>query len=161
MIQSDKKEKWTLLALTAVILWTMFIWGNSMIPGPKSMHASQQVAASVSPFLDFLNLTAKQWNAIVRKAGHMTEFGILGIFWCWFLSLRMTHSWKLPAISLGICFATGSIDETIQKFTGRTSVFRDVCFDTAGGFLGICLLIGIGAWVVHHKKKAADQKSGS
>ena len=152
-------KKWIILAIVAVVLWTMFIWGNSIVPGPKSNQMSNHVIAKVSPFMGWLKLTAKQWDYFVRKAAHMTEFGILSVFWCALLSQCMSHTWKLPFISLGTCFLTACIDETIQIFTGRTSRFKDVCFDTAGAFIGICLFIGIGYCLLYYRRKSIDTSS--
>lgn len=73
------------------------------------------------------------WDLILRKAAHMTEYGVLA-----FLLVRALGR-EAPALALGIVYAAS--DEVHQAFVrGRHASPVDVAIDTVG------LLIGLAVW---------------
>jgi VanZ family protein len=80
-------------------------------------------------------------NIAMRKAGHLTEYGILTS-----LSFRAVREgrrgfalrWALIALAITVCVA--STDEFLQSFTPtRTSSPWDVVLDTVGGTLAMLM----------------------
>jgi VanZ family protein len=73
------------------------------------------------------------WDTILRKGAHMTEYAILGL-----LLLRAIGR-ELPALAVGIGYAI--TDEIHQHFvSGRHASPIDVLIDTIGLALGIFLV---------------------
>jgi VanZ family protein len=73
------------------------------------------------------------WDTVLRKAGHMTEFAILGA-----LLLRALAR-ELPAFVAGVAYAV--TDEVHQHFVdGRHASALDVALDGVGVALGILIL---------------------
>ncbi len=87
----------------------------------------------------------------IRKAAHITEYAILGVF----ISRALAGSFGWPARShrllrtaLGLCILYAASDEFHQAFVpGRESAVRDVGFDTLGSVLGL------GAWVIIPRRR--------
>ena len=72
------------------------------------------------------------WDTVLRKAGHMTEFAILGA-----LLLRALGR-ELPAFVAGVAYAV--TDEVHQHFVGgRHASPLDVALDAIGVAIGILL----------------------
>jgi VanZ family protein len=72
------------------------------------------------------------WDTVLRKAGHMTEFAILGA-----LLLRALGR-ELPAFVAGVAYAV--TDEVHQHFVeGRHASPFDVTLDAIGVAIGILL----------------------
>ena len=72
------------------------------------------------------------WDTVLRKAGHMTEFAILGA-----LLLRALGR-ELPAFVAGVAYAI--TDEVHQHFVeGRHASAFDVTLDAVGVAIGILL----------------------
>ena len=72
------------------------------------------------------------WDTVLRTAGHMTEFAILGA-----LLLRALGR-ELPAFAAGVAYAV--TDEVHQHFVeGRHASALDVALDAIGVAIGILL----------------------
>jgi VanZ family protein len=81
-----------------------------------------------------LNSGLGTWDTILRKAAHMTEYGLL-----WFLWWRaLGYGSPLPAIAITLLWAAS--DEYHQSFVeGRHGTPVDVAIDAVG--LGLGLLV--------------------
>jgi VanZ family protein len=70
------------------------------------------------------------WDTVLRKAGHMTEFAILGAL------LFRALARELPAFVAGVAYAV--TDEIHQRFVeGRHASVIDVALDSVGVALGL------------------------
>lgn len=128
-----------------VLLWTLFIWGNSVLPAAQSSSFSHSVLSLVEPLLRLLHIPTAPAHMVLRKLGHMTEFALLGLLWS-----ALLHQTALPGRysrvlgAGGLCLLTALMDETIQLFSpGRGSQVSDVWIDLGGACMGIafaCLL---------------------
>jgi VanZ family protein len=73
------------------------------------------------------------WDTVLRKAGHMTEFAILGAL------LFRALGRELPAFVAGVAYAL--TDEIHQHFVeGRHASALDVALDSVGVAVGVALL---------------------
>jgi VanZ family protein len=79
----------------------------------------------------------------VRKAAHLTEYGLLGLlaFRALRLSLAISNA-RAALLGLGLVLLVSATDELRQSFiASRTGTIRDVCIDLVGGALGVGLLV--------------------
>lgn len=124
--------------LVALVLWVLFIWGNSLVPGDASSEESGLILELLSPLIRALGVADMDAaHTFIRKCGHFSEYLVLALL-----------TWKVfgrealaAAVVIGI--AVPCIDETIQRFVpGRCGVIGDVLIDCAGFAVGtvLCLL---------------------
>ncbi len=151
------------------LLWTLFIWGNSIRTGAQSSAQSstvvevvQKVAQVLAPESPIANATGEQYEKLhffIRKAAHYTEYAVLGalLCWCYFSYTSKYKHVYLPILAMVI---VPTLDECIQLFTSaRAGTVQDVLLDLCGGASGFFL-----AWVTvflgiyFYKKRKAKQK---
>lgn len=132
-----RKQKWICCALLCVNV--LFIWGNSLLDGDTSGQISGGLMQWLSGFLGSLGSGSE---LILRKLGHFSEFGCLGLLLGWlFVMLEkpgFVHRFAMPAFCgmLAAC-----VDETIQVFVpGRGPSLIDVWIDMGGVCTGLILL---------------------
>ena len=145
---AGKRRLWTL----AAGVWTLVIWGHSLLPAAQSSAESSLVMEIMTPLLALTGLAPDLRHTLVRKLAHMAEFALLGALWTAALppggaggcSPEHSRAWRvLPA-----CVLTALADETIQLFVpGRSSQVTDVWIDAMGA------AIGLGAALLFGRKK--------
>lgn len=146
------------ICLVAAMLWTIFIWGNSLQTAVESSQTSQGVLSTLMPFLTWCGLSEDVLHTLVRKAAHMTEFALLGLLWS--VALRKSEA-ALERVGwvLLICVLTALTDESIQLFVpGRSGELRDVWIDFLGGILGV-ILVPIFILLIENIKKQPKEKA--
>lgn len=105
-----------------------------MMPASVSSEESNFILDALNAFANKMGIPWQFTSFMVRKAGHFTEFFILGALLS--KTLRSVfHSWPLPfdtcTLSIGLLAAV--CDEAIQHFTpGRASLISDVMIDFSG-----------------------------
>ncbi len=133
-------------------LCVLGIFAASSLSGKVSGGLSRQAAAWLS---GENNLPPNSpLEGILRKAGHLAEFALLGLLLLLALRAHGKRGLRAPGISLPAGLAVALCDETIQAFVpGRSSSVTDVWIDLAGFALGV----GAGwlAAVVHIKTSPA------
>ena len=124
----------------AVFLWTLVIWGHSLLPASQSSAESGQVLSLLEPLLRLTGLDPELWHTVVRKCAHMTEFAILGgLFSEMMRSGTVRFRDKLLTAGFA-CMTTALLDETIQLFRpGRSGQISDVWVDLCGAAIGIAV----------------------
>ena len=136
MKQSESGKGKLIWAL--VILYTLFIFSNSLQTGETSGHLSGQLTKAILGFLSSLGIDLPYDGAhhFIRKAAHFSEYFILG--------LLVSHAQKKAKILNFdyLCIALWTlavpcIDETLQLFTaGRAGSPYDVLLDMCGCLCG-------------------------
>ncbi|AEB07246.1 VanZ family protein [Coriobacterium glomerans PW2] len=127
--------------LVATILFTMFIWGNSLVPATGSSGMSLRVVSALRGALSGLDLPSA-WitNFLVRKTAHFTEYAILGILVSQTLASGSRLSRTALFVLVVVLVLIPSIDETIQLFVpGRSGLITDVMLDCSGAAVGSAL----------------------
>lgn len=142
--------------LVLAILWTGFIWSNSLQPAEVSIQTSGSVEKWVEPVLTSLGIPEEDRSFVVRKTAHLTEFALLGMLWLLFFRRR---AWLGPCVwALCMCAATAIVDETIQIFvSGRGCELRDMTIDTLGAAVGISLLTALQLLI--RKRRKTEKRS--
>lgn len=129
-LAKNSKRIWAACCL----IWLLVIWGHSMMPASVSSEESNFILNTLNAFISKIGINWHLTSFMVRKAGHFTEFFILGLLLS--KTLRSVfHRWPLPfdscALSIGLLAAI--CDEVIQNFTpGRASLISDVMIDFSG-----------------------------
>ena len=143
-----------LVWVAAALLWTLFIWHNSMQIAAVSGGRSGRLVELLRPCLDWLGVPSELRDHLIRKLAHMTEFGVLAFCWSWaWLTPGRSRS-RAGAWTVVLTALTALCDETIQLFVpGRAGMVRDVLIDCTGGLLalGVCLLVD--QFLPGHKKR--------
>lgn len=100
----------------------------------------------IEPALRFLfpSLSLDQlhfWHGVIRKAGHVTEYGILG-YLAWRVFSVYTYAGLKPKVfAAGFVLVFALSDEFHQMFvSSRTSSLMDVGYDFAGGLIALIVL---------------------
>jgi VanZ family protein len=102
-----------LLLWLPVVVWAGVIFGLSSIPS--------------------LGTGLGDWDLVLRKLAHATEYAILGLL----LLRAMGRRWL--AVALGVAYA--ATDELHQHFVaGRHASAADVAIDAAGVLIGVFLV---------------------
>ena len=137
------KHKKLLIAL--IVLFLVFIWGNSMMPASISKGVSGWLKDIINMLLsDAGGDKTLLGEEVLRKIAHAAEFAALGMV----LMLLMEEGHKTKVAFLALCgLGAALIDETIQLFVdGRSGQIKDIWIDLAGFVIGVLLvwlIIGI------------------
>ena len=130
----------------AVLAWMAFIF-----VGSTDLLASHRTSRFIGPILRWFNpnvseATIARVQMVVRKTGHLTEYGILAVLLARALqpgsaAALTPGAWRL---AMGLCVLYACADEFHQAFEpSRQASVGDVLLDTAGGVLG---LLWLGWW---------------
>lgn len=160
------------LAGVLAIMWMCIIFAFSAQTKEESGAVSQsftyQLVSNTRTFfnLDLSDARVKEIadaiEGFVRKAAHMTEFGILSV-----LIFIWIGQWEMSLLRHGLT-ASGAAavyaasDEIHQLFVpGRSGRFSDVCIDSAGAVLGVVVfvvIVKLGTTIRGLKKKQEERK---
>lgn len=124
-----------------VVLWTFFIFGQSLLPGEVSSDQSGFIVDVLYPVFSRIgiNIEVDTFTFIIRKLAHFTEYFILGLF-LQLLYKNIKHNTTYIFILLH-GFITACMDETIQRFIpNRSGELRDVLIDTLGVITSIIFI---------------------
>lgn len=140
-----KNRKICGILLALILCCLAFIWGNSMLPAEKSGAVSGGLLEWIGEHLPFL---AGMSEFLLRKLGHLCEFGGTAFLMAWFFTAagqRGLHRVTMPMLCM---LLVAVLDETIQVFIpGRSSMVTDVWIDLLGACAGITVfLIGYAIW---------------
>ena len=159
--QTLKSRKFFFIWTAASLLCMIAIFTFSSQNGEKSENLSGSLALSVFDVLHE-GIGAAQTdsiidtlNILVRKAAHFSIYFILGF--CASNAVRqVTADTRLIfSFSLLLCSLYAATDELHQNFVpGRACRWQDWLIDTAGVFLGICVMF----LVARRIKKSKERK---
>ena len=129
-------------AALLVLLATAFIFSNSMKDMEESREDSNVVVDVVEVVVEKIvpdhNIDVEH---AVRKGAHISEFALLGALSALFyLTFEKRKRYALFFVFLYTALVA-SLDEFIQRFTGRGSQFTDVLIDIFGAVLGITFML--------------------
>lgn len=138
------------LPLILVLITTLFIWGNSLLPGSVSSSQSGIITKLLYPLFKNV-MSVDTLTTIIRKLAHFTEYAILGLVLAYFYKSK-TNKYLLFALLQGVI--TAIIDESIQLLVpNRAGLLTDVLIDTSGVLFGLLVfyiiykLLGGNKWI--------------
>lgn len=138
------------LPLILVLITTLFIWGNSLLPGSVSSSQSGIITKLLYPLFKNV-MSVDTLTTIIRKLAHFTEYAILGLVLAYFYKSK-TNKYLLFALLQGVI--TAIIDESIQLLVpNRAGLLTDVLIDTSGVLFGLLVfyiiykLLGGNRWI--------------
>lgn len=140
-----------------IILTLAFIFSNSILSKEDSSKQSGFLSSLMKPLLDpFGNLSADQFEHIIRKLAHFSEFALLGFEFA-LLAFHVSEGFKLrdAVYSAFAGLLCANTDEFLQLFTGRGSMVSDVFIDFCGALCGIAVgyAVALTAKALRKKKK--------
>lgn len=94
---------------------------------------------------------ALKYNYPLRKVAHATEYGILAIILIYIFKYKKINNKYY--LSILCTFMYACVDEIHQKFTGRTSSFKDVLIDTTG-----CIIFLFIYYLIEKKRNKVNEK---
>ena len=145
-------------ARTLIQYWLPVLFWMALIFSASSDSMSfQHTSRIIAPLLHWLfpaisDATVHLVVVLVRKAAHLSEYGVLALL-VWRLVRRLsantTGVWRWPDLvkTMLVVLVYAASDEFHQRFVpSRQASIQDVAIDTAGGFLALLLLWGVGRW---------------
>jgi VanZ family protein len=133
---NTKRETWLPLIVWMVVI---FFFSTDTFSADNTGGIIKNILRSLFPSMSISQLHF--WHGVIRKAGHVTEYAILGwLAWRAFV----VQPWaglkpKLFAAAFVLVFAL--TDEFHQMFVAsRTSSLVDVGYDFMGGFITLMML---------------------
>lgn len=131
------------------LLWMLviFVMSTNVGSGARTSRILEPLLRRIAPKVS--SGTIAKIHFLVRKAGHLTEYGVLALLVL--NALRRSrlpgapvHAWRTFGWALLITAAYAATDEIHQSFVpGRTGAISDVLIDTTGGLLA---LAGVALW---------------
>ena len=157
MNKSENTKKTIRLIISVIILLTvLIIWGHSFMTPEMSTEESSFVKEIVEAVVQSVsnNEAFTIPEIVIRKSAHFIEYAILGLE----LVILITINKSLQAdddkkrglikkllslypTAFVFSLLVGSVDETIQYFTGRYSSIWDVLLDLAGASFSILIFL--------------------
>lgn len=125
------------------ILLLLFIWGNSLQPASASDALSGGLFQHLQQF--WMQVTGTDFpvsHHMLRKAGHFSEFLLLGFFSTFTGITADSHKRRaiFPVLYFGLLSAV--LDETLQYFSpGRSPQVTDLLIDHSGFCCGLLLAL--------------------
>jgi VanZ family protein len=95
-------------------------------------------------------------HLLVRKSGHLTEYGILSALWFRAVRVRLTSPWRMrwALTAVAISLSVAILDEWHQSFVpSRGSSVHDVLLDLTAAILAQFLIW----YILRHRKLAAAE----
>lgn len=128
-------EKKKYIAPVVLVLTTLLIWINSMMP---PMQSSQMSGGLTLWLQEVLRLSLSEH--LIRKAGHFCEYALLGAEYALCLGKdRRSLQAVFNCAALGLMTAVA--DESIQILSGRGPMVTDILLDFCGFGCGFVLLL--------------------
>lgn len=122
------------------VLWACLILILGSSPG-----SAAQTSRFIKPLIEFFFPHASPdsfliIHALIRKAAHFVEYGVLALLAARAFSISGVRKWAMPAFITSL--AVASIDEIGQSFqAARTGSVWDVLLDMAGASAGLLLFL--------------------
>ena len=138
-------NKFAKILFTSISIgFVLFVFSNSMYPGPESSKKSQFALNVINMLNVHMGISIPITEHIVRKLGHFTEYFILGNLLTLTVRMYVKRPIKYIFIELFSLLAVPVLDEFLQTFIqGRSGNVGDVILDFMGGLVGmlVCMLL--------------------
>ncbi|MCI8310512.1 MAG: VanZ family protein [Clostridia bacterium] len=133
-----KKNILRVVLLILIFLWMYVVFGFSKDSGEASSGLSTKIASLFSKNENVISAI----EPIIRKIAHLSEYAAGGfLFYGFFLTFKINPKIQITiSILLGVIYAI--TDEIHQLFVpGRSGKIQDVCIDSIGVVIGVCVLL--------------------
>ena len=148
------KKRSSTIAGVLALLWMCVIFAFSAQKKEESSAVSEAFSyrvISTSNAFFHLNIDEEELQRIsgimensIRKAAHMTEFGILSVLIYIWLEKRQLKEIYRACLAVFLAMLYAASDELHQLFVpGRAGMIRDVLIDSAGALFGVAVFMGV------------------
>ena len=168
MNKSENTKKTIRLIISVIILLTVIIiWGHSFMTPEMSTEESSFVKEIVEAVVQSVsnNEAFTIPEVVIRKSAHFIEYAILGLELVILIAINRSLQTdddkkrglikkllSLYPTAFILSLLVGSVDETIQYFTGRYSSIWDVLLDLAGASFSILMFLLLRTLFLRRKK---------
>ena len=134
-----QRKKLLPVFIALLILWTGFIFSNSLEDGKTSMDKSLSIIEKVDAAMTDTEESTIHYQVLFRKMAHFIEFFILGLLWYAVLERKKYGA----VLALGCSVLTAFADEGLQMLNDRGNSLEDVFLDSAGAAAAVlfCVLV--------------------
>lgn len=142
----------------------LFIFGNSVLDGQSSRAVSAKAEQAIENVVgkdiendpEEVRLYGKTFNNFLRKCAHVAEFFTLAVlaYICAYPLKGAVRPLSLLLMGIGVPI----LDETLQLFTGRSSLVKDIWIDVAGYAAGAVLMLAAEAIYRLVRKKRQENE---
>jgi len=125
--------------LAAILIFTLFIFGNSFAGYDMSHDTSNSISEIILPdkYSD-----SEKVLLIIRKMAHLIEYAALGMAVMQFAKyVEKDYRKKLYALACFYVLFVAVLDEHIQSFSDRTSSTGDILLDFFGALIGFAIVL--------------------
>lgn len=154
--------------IAASVLWTAFIFSNSIATAEKSSAQSLGVTETVNKVASAVGVDQEITESTVREMAHFTEFAVLAVLLSSTVAAALCYKKALGisllyiCASVPTCFLLAGVDELIQKFSdGRACQFTDMLLDTLGAVCGCALFIACYTATIYILEKIKKHKQSA
>ena len=135
-----------LLLIVSCVLWTAFIFSNSLANAEESAEQSANITEKVNEVASAIGIEQEITTSTVRDMAHFFEFAVLAVLVCATIAVliwdkyinKIVRSLLFLLLSAPVCAILACVDELLQKLSpGRVSDYVDVLLDSLGGLCGI------------------------
>lgn len=145
----------------------MLIWAAVIFTGSGDLLSEGRTSRFIGPVLrwfkpDLSDAAVRQLQGIIRKGGHVTEYGVLALLCLRALTrssrlVAPVRSWPTAVRVLVICALYAVSDEIHQSFVpSRYGSSWDVLIDVLGAASGLAVAWLNAVWVGSMRSGAAD-----
>ncbi|HBL85418.1 MAG: hypothetical protein A2Y17_11970 [Clostridiales bacterium GWF2_38_85] len=140
----SKSKKHFILFILLSLLWTAFIFSNSLKNADESSADSDRVVVFVEKAANLLGIDINEAQedtiaGIIRELAHAFEFSVLGLLT--YITVNSITNRKKILISLFYPMAVAIGDELIQLGSlGRSAQVSDVLIDTLGAIVAVLII---------------------
>ncbi len=139
-----------IILIILCVVWTSFIFSNSLKNAEQSSEQSSSVTEKVNEVAQAVGIDREITHGEVRSMAHFSEFAVLatlisatiavGIYP--YFNKKIVLLLLVGGASIPVCFALACVDELLQKLSeGRASDFLDVLVDTLGALCGALVFV--------------------
>lgn len=165
MSHKNRRVKFThILSGTASLLFTAFIWSNSLKDAAASSADSGRVLSWLNELLASIGIYPFLSSHLVRKTAHFCEFALLGLLLALtcLTARRIKSIWPVAAPS---SLAVACTDELLQLFSdGRSCQISDMLLDFCGALTGIAIVFLVSRLLINYRLShisSREQEGGS
>ena len=135
---------WLAVLLCIAVIWTL---SGEAFSGRETQHTVASLLRWLFGEID--RQTLRHANYLIRKFGHLLEYGVLAVLA--FRALRLSIDVSLGrvvAFALALVLTVAGADELRQSMLPtRTGSVADVALNLTGGMLGVALIVAFHRWL--------------
>lgn len=150
-IKKMPRAEVALIVVMTITVLSFFV--QSALPPETSSAESDAVSDAIEPIIPSDTPVGEIVHPNIRKIGHFSEFGLLGLEAAIFVFLYTKKRIRATAVAFISAQLIALLDETVQIFSGRGPEITDVWIDIFGFSTLFMITVGAAFLVRNVKNK--------